>query len=193
MIYNTIQISFNNYTKIIDSLIYEIENRGIDEDAFVLLTELSNFYMKFSHRIVLKILFAILNQAETSIKEIYNDIPDLEYMRKELIKQINQDFNKAKKRNFSKKQQRDIDDILLSLKFLRSLTDTLKNIILSILKYQSDIINEKEFRAKYQDFKKDLRNDRILFEENYQNIKTRINEYQTNYPTQNNKIQISID
>ena len=114
-------------------------------------------------------------------------------MRKELIKQINQDFNKAKKRNFSKKQQRDIDDMLLSLKFLRSLTDTLKNIILSILKYQSDIINEKEFREKYQDFKKDLRNDRILFEENYQNVKTRINEYQTNYPTQNNKIQISLD
>lgn len=80
---------------------------------------------------------------------------------------MNDSLNEILDEKADSNQKENIDKIISSLKFLKKLMEDISAIVISILKFESENIDEEEFRKKYRNFKLNIDDDKNIFKKNY--------------------------
>ena len=164
MICKTLMIHFNYINKTINFLIHEFQKNNLDEESIVILSKYVGRFLGFFQKIFLRELFKFfdfvgnmkfnLNDDMTSVNELIEGLLSyIDFLIKDLVAQ-----------NLSFKKQSDVDAIIASLTLLASILDNLKNLVLSVLRYQSGNIKENTFRDDYREFKLSLEKDKMRFD-----------------------------
>ena len=164
MICKSLIIHFNYISKTINFLIHEFQKNNLDEDSLVILSKYVGRFLGFFHKIFLRELFKFsdyvgdmkfnLNDDMTSVNELIEGLlNNIDFLIKDVVAQ-----------KLSYKKQSDVDAIIVSLTLLSNLLDNLKNLVLSVLRYQSGNIDESTFRDDYREFKLALEKDKMRFD-----------------------------
>ena len=147
----------------IDYLINAFTKYNLDEHALLFLAKRTKRFMTFTHVIVLHILFRVL-KTFSGAKNIFDKyILDTNQMVDDAFKQIEDSLNNILSNKMGISNQDDIDNIISNLKFIKKIITNLTEMALSVLKYQSNVINEDEFREEYRKFKEKFENDKNEF------------------------------
>lgn len=150
-----------------DKLINDFQRYDLDEDSFVFLAGKTRNFMSFTHKILLKVLFIFLNKF-SSVKYKFNEeIIDIDKMFSIIFESMNDSLNEILDEKADRNQKENIDKIISSLKFLKKLMEDISAIVISILKFESENIDEEEFRKKYRNFKLNIDDDKNIFKKNY--------------------------
>lgn len=170
MIDNEIKVIFEEFNYRINNLIKSFTRKNLDEDSLIFLSKRTKHLLSFTHRILLKILFKFfggLNFVKSTINE---DIIDIDKMVEIIIEQINQSLDDMVSQKVDEKRKEDINIVVDYLILLKNIINKLSTLFLSVLKFQSDVISEDEFRKGYRTFKYDIAEDKTDLE-NKLNIK----------------------
>lgn len=152
---------FNSF---IDYLINEFTKYNLDEHALLFLAKRTRRFMTFTHVIILHVLFKILGTFN-SAKHLFDKyILDTNELVDDAFKQIEDSLNNILSNKMGMNNQDDIDNILSNLKFIKEIITNLAEIALAVLKYQSNVINEKQFREEYRKFKEKFEKDKNNFQ-----------------------------
>lgn len=152
---------FNSF---IDYLINEFTKYNLDEHALLFLAKRTRRFMTFTHVIILHVLFKILGTFG-SAKHLFDKyILDTNELVDDAFKQIEDSLNNILSNKMGMNNQDDIDNILSNLKFIKEIITNLAEIALAVLKYQSNVINEKQFREEYRKFKEKFEKDKNNFQ-----------------------------
>jgi len=153
----------NKFNSLIDYLINGFTKYNLDEYALLFLAKRTKRFMTFTHVIILHILFRIL-KTFGGAKNIFDKyILDTNVLVDDAFKQIEDSLNNILSNKMGVNNQDDIDNIISNLKFIKEIITNLAGIALSVLKFQSNIINEKEFREEYRKFKEKFEKDKNNF------------------------------
>lgn len=148
---------FNSF---IDYLIKGFTKYNLDEHALIYLVKRTRKFMTFTHIIILNILFRVL-ETFGGAKNIFDTyIIDTNELVDDAFKEMEVSLNNILTKKMGVSKQEDIDNIVLNLNFIRSLITNLAEIALSVLKFQSNAINEDEFREEYRKFKEKFDKDK---------------------------------
>lgn len=154
---------FNSF---IDYLIKGFTKYNLDEHVLLFLAKRTKKFMTFTHVIILNILFRVL-ETFSGAKNIFDKyILDTNVLVDDAFKQIEDSLHNILTNKMGVSNKEDVDNIVSNLNFVRTLVTHLAEIAINVLKFQSNMINEKEFRDEYRKFKEKFENDKKEFEEN---------------------------
>lgn len=155
-------IKFNN---LIDFLIKGFTKNNLDEHTIVFLANITKRFMTFTHIAVLKIVFKILKRF-TGAKNLFDKyILDTNIIVDNVFKQIEMSLNNILTNKVGIDNQEEVDNIILNLNFIKKIITNLGDIAISVLKYQSNTIDEEEFKKEYRKFKYKFETDKQTFED----------------------------
>lgn len=154
-------IRFDN---LIDFLIKGFTKYNLDEHTIIFLAKRTKIFMTFTNRVILNILFKILKRF-TGAKNLFDKyIIDTNLIVENIFRQIEISLNNILTNKVGINDQEEVDNIISNLNFLKNIIMNLGEMALSVLKYQSNAINEKEFKEEYRKFKEKFEKDKKTFE-----------------------------
>jgi hypothetical protein len=114
---------------------------------------------------ILNILFRILGTF-IGAKDLFDKyIMDTNEIMDNIFKQMENSLNDILTQKVGINDQEEIDGIVLNLKFMKKIITNLGEMAISVLKFQSNTINEDEFREEYRKFKDKFDKDKQTFED----------------------------
>ena len=170
MIEKEIKVIFEEFNYRINNLIKSFTRSNLDEDSLIFLSKRTKHLLSFTHRILLKILFKFFGGLNIVKYKVNEDIIDIDKMVEIIIEQINQSLDDLVSQKVDEKRREDIDVVVDYLILLKNIINKLSNLFISVLKFQSGVINEDEFRKRYRTFKYNVVDDKTDLE-NKLNIK----------------------
>ena len=170
MIEKEIKTIFEEFNYMADNLIKSFTRTNLDEDSLVFLSKRTKYLLSFTHLILLKVLFKFFEGLNLVKFKINEDMLDIDKIMEIIIEQVNISLDDMISQKVDEKRKEDIDFIVDYLMILKSIINKLSVLFISVLKFQSDIISEVEFRKAYRTFKYDIIEDKTDLE-NKLNIK----------------------
>ncbi|RAP44556.1 MAG: hypothetical protein BZ135_07915 [Methanosphaera sp. rholeuAM6] len=161
---NNIKAIFIKFNKYADFLIKAFTKNNLDEHSIILLAKLTKRFMSFTHKTILQIIFKILEKSSDVKYNFDENVLDTNIMIDNIFEAINNSLNNLLKNNLSKNQEGEVKDIVTDLEFVKKLVGNLIEMALSVLKFESDIIREDEFKDNYKKFKTNMENNKNEFE-----------------------------
>lgn len=155
------------FNYLIDKLINDFQRYDMDEASIVFLAGKTRNFMSFTHKIVLKVLFVFLNKFSSAKYKFNEEIIDIDKMFSIIFESMNNSLNEILDEKGDENKKENIEKIVSSLTLLKKLMADIADIVLSILKFQSDNIDENEFKNKYREFKLNIKDDENIFKKNY--------------------------
>ncbi len=147
---------FNMFNYLSSNLIKAFTRNNLDEHSLLFLSKRTKHLLSFTHKVLIRLVFKFFRSAGKIKDFVDEDIVDTNQMIEVITLQINQSLDDLISQKVDEKRQRDIDDIVENLTFLKDIINSLSNFFLSIVKVQSDIIDDDEFIRDYRKFKYDL-------------------------------------
>lgn len=161
---NILKDQLSVFNNLIDYLIKGFTKYNLDEFALIFLAKRTKGLMTFTHIAILNTLFKIL-KTFGGVKNIFDKyIFDTNEIIDNIFKQIENSLNNILSQKAGIDNQEDIDNIVSNLKFVKKIILNLAQIAVSVLKYQSNVINEDEFKEEYRKFKEQFDKDKKTFE-----------------------------
>lgn len=162
MLEKEIKNSFRIFNKLTNNLINALTKYDLDEHSLIFITKRTKNLMSFTQKILLKITYQFLKTTHTLGSKITDDMIDINKIIDIIFDQITRSLINIETRKVDENKQQDIDDIVNNLLFLKNIVDSLSEMILYVIKFHADIINEEEFREDYRRFKKYLNNEKKI-------------------------------
>ena len=155
-------IKFNS---LVDFLIKGFTKYDLDEHTIVFLAKLTKKFMKFTHLTVLNILFKILTRFAGAKNLFDKYILDTNLIVDNVFRQIEISLNNILTNKVGIDNQEEVDNIISNLNFIKKIITNLAEMAISVLKYQSNTIDEDEFKKEYRQFKDRFETDKKTFED----------------------------
>lgn len=170
MLEREIKNSFKIFNDLINNIITEFTKYNLDENTLILLVKMTNHLMTFTQKVLIKLLFKFFQSINVIGKSLDIDLADIDEMIDVLFDELSKSLNNLLNSEHDINKQEYIQEIVENLKFLKDIINSLSNLFLSIIKFQTDLITEEQFREDYRKFKGDLakykgRIDEIFIEE----------------------------
>jgi hypothetical protein len=160
-----IKDQLGKFNDLIDSLIKGFTKYNLDEHTLIFLAKKTKRFMSFTHMAILNILFRILGTF-IGAKDLFDKyIMDTNEIMDNIFKQMENSLNDILTQKVGINDQEEIDGIVLNLKFMKKIITNLGEMAISVLKFQSNTINEDEFREEYRKFKDKFDKDKQTFED----------------------------
>lgn len=156
MLENEIKNSFKIFDELITNLINSFMKYNLDETTIIVLAKMTKHLMSFTQKILIKLLFKFFNSLGFLDNKFTEDLIDVDAMINMISEQISESLKIIQKDDDELKQKKNMEDIVKYLTFLKDVINTLSNLFLSVLKFQTEIISEDEFREEYRKFRSDI-------------------------------------
>ncbi len=156
MLIKIIKFKIRIFNNLINSLLQGFTKHDLDEKSIIFLAKRTKHLLSFTQKTLIKLLFQFFKSVTYLNDKIIKDFFDINQMIDNIFKQINESLNNLLIQKFDENRQEDIDDIITNLTFLQKIINALSSLFLSVIKFQSDIIKEEEFKNDYQEFKETI-------------------------------------
>lgn len=188
MQYETITPLLNRFNDLVDSLINDFKEYNLDEDTLVMISKKTRNFITFTELALINVNFTIL-ETINDIKYNFNDeINQSKEMVENIFKQMNESLDKILEHEDEEEEHNhghdhghehhhhvDIDDvqddiniITECLIFLKKLLGEIGNMVISVVRYQTDEISEEQFNTLYNEFKENISKYKDEFEQKLQ-------------------------
>ena len=154
----------NRTNNLINYLIKGFTKNNLDEHSLIFLAKNTKRFMTTTQKAYLFVIFKLLDKLTFLNDKLFKDFIDVEAMISNIFETINTTLNDLLSQKIDKKRQEDIDIIVDNLLFVQKILLDIGDMAISILKFQTNIIDEKEFRNRYKNFKISLENEKNVFE-----------------------------
>ncbi len=157
----------NRTNNLINYLIKGFTKNNLDEHSLIFLAKNTKRFMTTTQKAYLFVIFKLLDKLTFLNDKLFKDFIDVEAMISNIFETINTTLNDLLSQKIDKKRQEDIDIIVDNLLFVQKILLDIGDMAISILKFQTNIIDEKEFRNRYKNFKISLENEKNVFDQKY--------------------------
>ena len=157
----------NRTNNLINYLIKGFTKNNLDEHSLIFLAKNTKRFMTTTQKAYLFVIFKLLDKLTFLNDKLFKDFIDVEAMISNIFETINTTLNDLLSQKIDKKRQEYIDIIVDNLLFVQKILLDIGDMAISILKFQTNIIDEKEFRNRYKNFKISLENEKNVFDQKY--------------------------
>ena len=157
----------NRTNNLINYLIKGFTKNNLDEHSLIFLAKNTKRFMTTTQKAYLFVIFKLLDKLTFLNDKLFKDFIDVEAMISNIFETINTTLNDLLSQKIDKKRQEDIDIIVDNLLFVQKILLDIGDMAISILKFQTNISDEKEFRNRYKNFKISLENEKNVFDQKY--------------------------